>query len=429
MVAERQEQSTRIAELVDRQSTAIAATLTELAAIPALGKTGDGYPDAAALVLDKLAETGIDVRPVEVPKEYLLARWGNEFEKTAEYIAVSRFVPRTIAFGTLHGSRRAGPSLHLTQHYDLPARLAAELAKTTVVASDGRVSAPGISFCRAGIVAMLAATRAIVQSGVELMGDLYVSFTPDNHLGGETGAGYLIDQGLGRSEMVIAGSESGVDTVVLGYKGALWIKVTTHGKTATAAVPHEGINAIDKMVEIHQSLMELRSRLAKRTSRWPIATGDIPGATLVCSQISSSGWGVPHTCTMFLDRRVLPDETTKSALDEILEAVESAKARDPELSVDVETIHASQPVATDPNARLPQALARNIKVVTGTNPRTLLETYYTELRLFAEEWGAEAVSYSPGRPASADETESVSIADVTNAAKVIALTIQNLLGA
>jgi succinyl-diaminopimelate desuccinylase len=430
MVAQREALSARLTESIDRQTDEIAATLTELAAIPALGKTGDGYPEVAELLLDKLAATGLDVRAIDVPKEFLLSKWGDDFEKTAEYIAVSRFVPRTIAFGALTQATHVAPSLHLTQHYDLPARLATELARTKVATANGRVSAPGVSFCRAGIAAMLAAVKAVITSGLGLRGDLFLSLTPDNHLGGETGAGYLIDQGIGRSEMVLAGSESGVDTVVLGYKGALWVKVITHGKTATAAVPHQGINAIDKMVEIHQSLSELRSRLAMRTSEWPIATGDTPGATLVCSQIVSAGWGVPHTCTMFVDRRVLPDETTQSALREILDAVDSAKAKDPELSVDVEVIHASEPVATDRQARLPDALLRNIRTVVGTEPRTLLETYYTELRLFAEHWGAEAVSYSPGRPSSSEEQpESVAVSDVLASAKVIALTIQDLLGA
>jgi succinyl-diaminopimelate desuccinylase len=411
---------------IDTDIDEIAELLTHVGALPALGKTGDGYPEMAALLTREMKATGMEVEPVDVPTDYLLEQWGSEFERTSDYIAVARHVPRTIVFGRHPGIKAGAPSLHLTQHYDLPARLATELAAEGAEREGDRVTGPGVSFCRAGIISMLLAARALTR--LELAGDLFLSFTPDNHLGGETGAGYLVHRALGKSPYVITGSEGGPDLVGLGYKGALWLKITTRGKTATAAIPSQGVNAIDKMAIVQAALSDLARRLETHTSRWPILPTEAGSATLIVSQIRSSGWGVPNECVAFIDRRILPDETLSAALEEVRDVLRGLEATDPDMQVEMQVIHAVEPAGTDPSGPLASSLRRSIGEVLRVKARDAVFSYYTDFRLFGAGWGAETVNYSPGRVDRPDNArEFVVLRDVTDAAKVLVRTATEFL--
>jgi acetylornithine deacetylase/succinyl-diaminopimelate desuccinylase-like protein len=417
-------QATSLTQLVEQQRDEVVSTLTELAAIPALGMTGEGYPEIAALLAQKMTEAGLKVQTIEIPADYLHQLWGTDLQKTVEYIPVRKFAGRKIVFGkrTSSGTR---PSLHLNQHYDIQRRHAAAFSDTTVATSSDRVSAPGVSFCRAGIVSMLAAVKAITLADTHLGGELFVSFTPDCHLGGEAGAGYLVQQGLGKSELVITGSEGGPDAVVLGYKGALWLKITTHGVSTAGSAPHRGINAIDKMLEIQNALRRLDD---KRNSPWPMLPREAAGPTLVFSQISSSGWGVPDKCVMLVDRRVLPEETVASAAEEITQVIRSLQGSDKQLKVDIAIVHAVEPAVTDSSAPLAATLERNVREILGVEPYFAVHAYYTDFRLFRNDWAAQTVNYGPGRRERIEgEPEHVLIADVLATAKVLAHTIRDVL--
>src|SRR5262249_42888218 len=162
---------------------------------------------------------------------------------------------------------------------------------------------------------------------------------------------------------------------------------------------------------------DLQPKLAARSSRWRVAPAESTGATLVCSRIESSpGIRVPDRCSLFVDRRVLPEETATSAFEEIMDIIRGLQAQDKDLVVEVEKLHVVEPAASDPDAALARALARNVQAVLGAEPKTELHTYYTEFRLFPHQWGAETVNYGPGRPERvAGEPEHVLVSDVVSA--------------
>lgn len=417
-----------VLRLIDEQVDNISQTLANLAAIPAVGTTGEGYPEIVALLSKKLSEAGLDTEAIDIPSDYVTGHWGADLEKITEYTRVTRLASRAIVLGRYKGARSGAPSLHLTQHYDMPGPLAVAHPGTAEV-TDGRIAAPAVSFCRAGIVAMLAAAKALTQAGIPLAGDLFVSFTPDTHMGGETGAGYLVEQHLGRSHWVITGSEGGPDTLVLGYKGDLFLKITTRGKSVSADAPHLGINAIDKMATVQRALAELEPKFMKRESRWPIIPRESARPTMVFSQIRSSGSAqVPDTCILTVDLRVVPEETTAEVFEEIMEIIRSLQSKDKDLNVEVNPVHVTEPAVTESDAPLAEALRRNVREVLGVEPRTAVHAYYTEFRLFREHWGAQTINYGPGRPERMKgQPENVLVSDVVSTAKVLALTARDLL--
>jgi len=416
----------RLSDVVKSQRTESIALLQGLLKLPAFGNTGLGYAECASFISKELEAAGAQVRAIQVPDAFLKKLWGDNLEKSVDYLPVKQWSPRTIVLG--HWPGKGGkPTLHMTQHYDLPGFLP---AVSEVSVANGKVYGPGVSRCRAGLATMIMAAKALQTAQADLKGDLTISATPDNHLGGESGAGFLAQQGYGKSDLVVTGSAGGSDTIGLGFKGALWLKITTHGKAAPASEPHRGLNAIDAMTKIQRGLFDLGQDLKSHPSTWPISPPEVRAPTLVTTQIRGGGHGVPDRCEMFIDRRINPDEHTDSALQAIQDVVRSVQSEDERIRVEVEVVHAVENPATPAGAPLVQTVAKNIRRVIGTEPKLAVYPFYSEFRFFPNRWGSETINYGPGLPDHlfSESPEFVAIDDVVAATEVLALSVLDVLG-
>jgi succinyl-diaminopimelate desuccinylase len=103
-------------------------------------------------------------------------------------------------------------------------------------------------------------------------------------------------------------------------------------------------------------------------------------------------------------------------------------ANEPGFVVDIEIVHAVEPAVTESSSTLAATVERNVREVLGLDPYFAVHAYYTDFRMFRNEWGAETINYGPGRRERVDgEPEHVLIADVLATAKVLAHTIRDLL--
>lgn len=418
--------ASRIPAIVNSQRAESVATLRSLLNLPAFGSTGQGYSACASFIANELGDAGAEVRTIDVPEAFLKNLWGENLEKSADYLPVKQWSPRMIVLGHWPG-KQGKPTLHLTQHYDIPGFLPPE---SEVTVTEGKMFGPAVSRCRAGLVAMIMAAKALRAAHVEFAGDLTISATPDNHLGGESGGGFLAEKGYGKSDMVITGSAGGPDTIGLGYKGALWLKITTHGKASPASEPYRGINAIDGMTKIQRGLFDLGETLKHRSNTWPVSPPEARWPTLVTSQIHGGGHGVPDRCVMFVDRRVNPDEQMAEALDEVKEVIRRTRAKDELLKVDLEVVHSADNAATPADVPLVQIVSKNVRAVIGIEPKLAVFPFYSEFRFFPRVWGSQAINYGPGLPdhVFSGNVEFVVIDDLVAATTVLALSILDVLG-
>lgn len=415
----------RILEAVDELRNETVELTAKLIAFGTIAKTGAQYRECSAFIASKLTEAGLDTQIIDVPKKYLERAWGANLEKTREYLEVVSFSPRFIVLASWPGST-GKPSLHLTQHYDLTQP---EGSSFEARIEDGKIFGKGASEARAGTVVQIIAVKALKAAGVELTGDLFVSATPDNHIGGDTGAGYLVENDYGKSDMVITGGPSGVGVVTLGYKGCLWLKITTHGKKAHGSEPHEGVNAIEKMAEIQNRLVKLNISYAKNESSWPIDPPEANRPTLTMARIVADGTTVADECSLYVDRRLTPEESVDGAMEDIRNAIAELQAGDADLQADIETLHVAENPVTSGDGKVAQTIMRNIREVLRVEPKLAVWSYYSEFRCFPTGWGAETVDYSPGPPKIyRGPGEYVAIDDLVDATKVLALTINDLIG-
>lgn len=420
----------KIAQVVDSMEDEIVDLTCKLIKFSTINDDGRNYIECTNFIYEKLKESGLEVQKIDVPMEKLESLWGKNLEKSLEYIPVGKLSPRVIVLGKWIGTP-GKPSLHLNNHYDQYITWDETVKGNPYVPTvkEGKIFGKGASDPWAGTTPMIMAVEALRRAGVKLRGTLFVSATPDNHLGGESGAGYLVDEDYGKSDMVILGHPSGADTLTLGYKGALWIEITTFGKAVHGSEPHEGINAIEKMMKIQKALYELDQRFKNMRSKWPISPPESGRPTIVMANINATGLSVPDKCVMHIDVRVTPEQTMESVKEEILTEISKLEKEDKDLKVEVRTIHAAENPVTPADSPLAKTIMKNIREIEGVEPKTRVFAYYTDSRFFAVKWKAQTVNYSPGLPVVYRSSgEYVSVQDLVSATKVLALTIMDILG-
>ena len=99
-----------------------------------------------------------------------------------------------------------------------------------------------------------------------------------------------------------------------GQRGRIELKVTTSGSSCHASMPHLGDNAIYKMGPIISQIEELVARLPE---------DELLGkGTIAISKVESTSPSlnaVADSCTIYLDRRVIPTDTHRSTMAELSE--------------------------------------------------------------------------------------------------------------
>lgn len=388
-----------------------AEMLDALCEIPANGVTGEGYPETVAFISSAFEESGLTVKHVPVPRQELDDLWGADLKKSHEFLQVTNHAPRTIVMASDDPAKEA--AVHLSNHYDLWG---------------------SVRDTRAGTVAQIMAARALRNSGVSLVGGLVVSATPDGHLGGRTGAGYLVKQGLGRTPVVILGSTSGADTVTLGFKGEVWLRVTVNGKSAHPSRPQDGVNSIEAMTHIQLALMQLAQKYENQRSDFPILPPESNRPTIAMCRVSANldSTAIPASCDLYVDRRLNPDESAADAVDEIKRTVTEAVAGWP-VTTQVDVIEEQDSATTSPDRPVVEIFRHNIEEVVGKRHREAVWSHFFDFRFFSTEWGADTIAYSPGadrtRSPGGSQGSAVSRDELTQGIRVLALGLYDLLSA
>lgn len=114
------------------------------------------------------------------------------------------------------------------------------------IIKEGRLYGLGTSDMKGGLAAMMQVLLAVKASGVVLKGDLILAASIDEETDSLGAWDLLKSGGLDDVGAIVIG-EPNYNEITICEKGALWLKVTLHGKTAHGAMPEKGINAIVHM--------------------------------------------------------------------------------------------------------------------------------------------------------------------------------------
>ncbi len=293
---------------------------------------------------------------------------------------------------------------------------------------DGWMVGRGVAVSKSDIATYAFAMLALEESSAALNGTVELHVTYDEEVGGEIGPRWILEQGLSKPDLAIGAGFS--YAVVSAHNGCLHLEVDVLGRSAHAARPFTGIDALEAANSILSAHYGWRGGLAARTSK--IAGIGSPQMTvgLISGGVNTNV--VPDRIRFRLDRRMVPEEDPAEVEAELRAVVARAAALHPDARVTVRRILLAEPLTpTAAGAKLTETLCRHASRVMGEPVAASGVPLYTDARHYAKA-GVPIVLYGAG-PHTIEEAnahradERLPLSDLFKATEVIALTLAELL--
>ena len=285
----------------------------------------------------------------------------------------------------------------------------------------GRIYGRGASDMKSGIASFLHALSMINRSKIHLhQGAVILHLVSDEESHGHQGMGFLTRKGGIQGDAALVGEPTDLHPVIA-HKGALWLRISTLGKSAHSGKPHLGVNAIEKMMKlIHQiNSMPLEKEhplLGKPT----LNVGTIRGGTKINI--------VPDHCEIELDRRMLPSEKKEEMIREVKEILDSLWLQDPFFQYQLEEIDFAEPSEVDPEEEIVKIGVEAIHKVMGEKLPLRVFSGFTDSRFYINQCRIPTLILGPGDTNQIHtRDESVEVEALVQAAHIYALIVINYL--
>jgi acetylornithine deacetylase len=419
----------RVLEEVDQRLPETYALLAELVRIPSVSGT-DAEHEIQDRLAHELAESGLEVDHWPIPLAELLAEPdfpGVEVERREAWGLVGR-LPATGA------DTGPGGTLLLNGHVDVvpvgdPAAWSHPDAFSGHTVGD-RLFGRGACDMKAGLVAALAAVRAVRRVGVPLRGDLLIACVPGEEDGG-LGTYAMLRRGW-RADVCVVPEPTGLD-LVTANAGALTFRLRVPGRAAHASRRMEGVSAVEKFLPVWSALQVLEA--ARNVDVDPLMAHLPLAYPLSIGRVSAGDWASSVPDLLVAEGRlgVALDEPVASARAGLETAVAHACHADPWLRERPVTVEwwggqfasGRLPESSDLAARMGAA-----HTAAGGGPQeTSGAPYGSDLRLLSGIGGIPTLHYGPGDPLLAHAPdESVPLAEVATASRALALLALDVCG-
>ncbi len=295
---------------------------------------------------------------------------------------------------------------------------------------NGRLYGRGAAVSKSDFATYAYALLALKQAAVAASGTVELHFTYDEETGGNLGPKWLLDRRISAPDMAICAGLS--YAVVTAHNGCLHLEVELLGRSAHAARPETGADALEAATHVLQALYRERASYADKVSRY----FDLGSPRMVIGRIEGgiNTNVVPDRAVLRLDRRLIPEENGEQVERELKASIMAATERCPDIRCNVRRLLLAEPLISSASPDvLAQILSRQASKVFGEPIGTAGIPLYTDARHYAAH-GIPVVLYGAGPRSFLDANahgadEHVAIADLQRATEVIALTLAELLHA
>lgn len=404
----------RIRRFLDARHREQVEFLAELVRIPSDNPPGDCRPlaEAAARLLEQL---GFAVQRHPVPDALVRAAG---MASAMNLVVREPFAP-------------GGPVVALNAHGDAVAPGEGwTVPPYAAHVSNGCMYGRGVAVSKSDFATYAFALLAVKESGAPVAGAVELHFTCDEEAGGEIGPKWLLAQGLTRPDYAIcAGFTYGVTTA---HNGCLHLEVELIGRSAHAAYPEAGADALEAAAHTIAGLYRLRRSYAQVRSR----TDGIGSPTLVVGLVSGgiNTNVVPDRVTFRIDRRIIPEEDPHAVEQILTRQLHELAARWSGIECRVRRVLLAAPLKPLPGQeRLARAIRRHARAVLGEDLPARGLPLYTDARHYGEA-GIPTVLYGAGprdplEAGAHGPDERLRLADLRSATEVVALALCELLEA
>ncbi len=390
--------------------------LAALVRTPSDNPPGDCAPHAE-MTAGLLARLGFTVERDVVPQDACEAVG---MRSATNLIVRHRFGPQ---------SSGKGPTVALNAHGDVvPPGEGWTADPYGAEIRDGWMYGRGVAVSKSDIATYAYALLALIRSGANLAGTVELHVTYDEESGGEIGPARLLAEGLSTPDLAIGAGFS--YAVTEAHNGCLHLEVEVRGRSAHAARPWTGVDALEAATAILAKLYDWRKGLAARESRTPGIGAPQLTVGLIEGGINTNV--VPDRVVFRLDRRIVPEEAPEAVEAELRQVIGAVPVG--EAKVAVRRVLLARPLVPDMRARrLTDLLCAHAARVLGTEVRPQGVALYTDARHYAAA-GVPIVLYGAG-PRTIEEAnahradERVKLTDLFAATEVVAATLAELLAA
>ncbi len=257
---------------------------------------------------------------------------------------------------------------------------------------------------KGAIAAYLGAIDAILRSGRQLKGDIWIAgvageiekapvddFRGQRYEGYGAGTKYMIGHGV-TADMCILGEPSTL-RVVPGHVGTVWLKLTTRGRLSHPGLARGGHSPILQMNKIITAIEEwipaYQDAHMFNNVRPAVNIGAIQGGW---------PWRVSRTpvyCNLYLDVRTIPGQHPVDVLQEIQGLIRRLRERDTRLDVEVEMLVSDPATEIDTGELVCQTVCRSHEKVLGTKPEITYMGWASDA-IHLNRYGIPTVIYGPG---------------------------------
>jgi acetylornithine deacetylase len=215
--------------------------------------------------------------------------------------------------GTIKGN--GGPSLLINAHLDT---VGAKAAIKQVRVEGDRIYGRGVLDTKGGLAAALIAAEAV--ASLPPAGDIIIAAVCDEEAG-SIGSEHLLASTSAAGAVVIEPTDL---QVVVAHPGFAVIECVFHGRASHTSKPEDGINAITPAAAFVQSVERYAAQLARHDDD---ALFGRPTAQITRIEGGIELFTTPDRCTVIVELRTLPRQTTAAAIGSIDSLLNEARAR------------------------------------------------------------------------------------------------------
>ena len=415
---------------IERRRDDLIALTQDLVRIPTLNPPGEYYADICAYLDKRLQAKGFLT-------ELIRAKGApGDSDKYPRWNIIARREGTT-----------PGECLHFNSHIDVVLAgqgwtfdpFGGEL-------KDGRIYGRGTCDMKGGLAASMIAAEAFIDVYPDFAGAIEISGTADEETGGFGGVAYLAEKGFfspSRVQHVIIPEPLNKDRVCLGHRGVWWAEIETKGRIAHGSMPFLGDSAIRHMGAVLAEIEEtLYPALEKKHTAMPVVPPQARQSTMNINSLHGgldeppggfTGFPSPvvaDSARMVVDRRYLIEESGAEVKQEIVDVLERVKSRRPKFEYELREMWQVSPTLTDREAPIVRAVSASIGEVLGLKPEYVVSPgTYDQKHIDRIGKLKNCIAYGPGILDLAHQPdEYVGVDDMIDSAKVMALSLLQLLG-
>lgn len=279
--------------------------------------------------------------------------------------------------------------------------------------TSNRLYGRGSADMKSGVAAMCcAALAASEKAGSRARNQVIIAAVTDEEYE-SLGMRALLSSGV-RAECAILTEPTRL-AICPAHRGFVWIEIEFTGRAAHGSRYDIGVDAIRHAGLVLAELDELDATTLQEKSHPLLGRGSLHASTI------SGGVGLttyPDRCTLTVERRTIPGETSDDAMREIEDACDRVRARRPDLSTNVRLIGAQLPSDVSVDAPIVKMLERSVQAA-GSAVSIEGLSAWTDAALLNEA-GIAAICFGPGDIALAHAAEEyVPVSEIERATEVL----------